>query len=152
MATAGLGKPVVCQVGIVVRDIEKTARAYADVFGLPLPPVIVTDPLEKAGTRYRGAPTEARAKLAFFSMGQVSIELIEPLGRPSTWLEHLEKHGESVHHIAFIVQGMDRCLAYLETKGLPLVQRGEYTGGRYAYIESEPALKVALELLENDKK
>ena len=29
-------------------------------------------------------------------------------------------------------------------------QRGEYTGGRYAYHDATDALKVVLELLEND--
>jgi len=33
---------------------------------------------------------------------------------------------------------------------MPLVQKGEYTGGRYAYIDSNSCLKVMLELLEND--
>jgi methylmalonyl-CoA/ethylmalonyl-CoA epimerase len=149
MSDKGIGTNVICQVGLVVRDVERTAQAYADIFGLPKPQARLTDTEEKAHTKYHGAPTQARAKLAFFDMGGLSLELIEPVGGPSTWQEFLDKHGEGVHHIAFRIQGMDQALAYLETKGQKLAQRGDYTGGRYAYVDSAPALGVIIELLEN---
>jgi catechol 2,3-dioxygenase-like lactoylglutathione lyase family enzyme len=139
----------VTQIGLVVRDIEKSRQAYADVFGLSVPPVILTDGLEQAHTQYRGQPSEARAKLCFFKLGQVSLELIEPVGEPSTWKEFLDTHGEGVHHIAFEIKGMDDKIVYLSGKGVPLIQRGDYTGGRYAYTDGEPRLGVILELLEN---
>jgi len=33
---------------------------------------------------------------------------------------------------------------------MTLIQTGEYTGGRYAYIDTSSDLKVLLKLLEND--
>ena len=152
MQKKGLGTNVICQVGLVVRDIQRTAKIYADVFGVDVPNIIVTDPEEVAHTKFRGKPTQARAKLAFFRMGNVSLELIEPVGEPSTWKEFLDEHGEGVHHIAFQVEGMDDVLGYLAGKDIPLVQRGDYTGGRYAYVDSEKSLGVILELLENLRK
>ncbi len=146
---SGIGTKVICQIGLVVRDIEKTAKTYADVFGMEVPNVIITDTEEISHIKFRGAPTQARAKLAFFRMGDVSLELIEPVGEPSTWKEFLDEHGEGVHHIAFQIKGMDQVLAYLDGKGIPAVQRGDYTGGRYAYVDSAPSLGVILELLEN---
>ena len=145
-----LGTTTVTQVAIIVRDIEAKARAWAHLLGLPMPAVIVTDPVELAHTEYRGQPSPARAKLAFFQLGQVSLELIEPIGGPSTWQEHLDAHGESLHHIAFQIQGMRDKLAYLDANGIPLVQRGEYKGGRYAYADGTQVLGTVLELLEND--
>ena len=53
-------------------------------------------------------------------------------------------------HIAFQIKGMVTKTAYLDAKGLPLVQRGEYTGGRYAYFDGNTQLGTILELLEND--
>jgi methylmalonyl-CoA/ethylmalonyl-CoA epimerase len=140
---------MVCQVGIIVRDIEKTGKAYAEVFGLPVPTPIITDTVDAAHTEYKGESTEARAKLAFFNMGQVQIELIEPMGGPSTWQEFLDTKGEGVHHIAFQVKGMDDVISDLKSKGLTLEQKGDYTGGRYAYLNGSKDLKVILELLEN---
>jgi catechol 2,3-dioxygenase-like lactoylglutathione lyase family enzyme len=147
--TGGLGTLTVTQIGIVVRDIGKTTRAFADVLGVPAPKVNITAPLEKAHTEYRGQPSEAQAKLSFFNLGQVSLELIEPMGGSSTWQEFLDAHGEGVHHIAFEIKGMDEKITYLTNKGVPLIQRGDYTGGRYAYLDGEPRLAVLLELLEN---
>ena len=149
MQEEGMGTNVICQVGLVVRDIEKMAKVYADVFGMDVPNVMITDPAEVSHTKYRGESTPARAKLAFFQMGNVSLELIEPVDGPSTWREFLDEHGEGVHHIAFQIKGMDRVLAYLEGKGISAVQRGDYTGGRYAYVDSAPSLGVIFELLEN---
>ncbi len=150
MAKSALDTKVVAQIGIVVRDIETTARTYAEFFGMEVPPINWTDPQEKAQTTYRGEATAARAKLAFFDMGSLQLELIEPDEHPSTWREHLDQHGEGVHHIAFQIQGMQEKLEWLAGQGMQLVQKGEYTGGRYAYIDSIPQLKVMLELLEND--
>ena len=144
-----LGNKIVCQIGLIVRDIERSSAAYADLFGLEVPKWSLTDPEEKAHTRYRDQPTTARAKLAFFDLGSVSLELIEPVGAPSTWREFLETHGEGVHHIAFRIQGMDEQLAILERKGMATVQRGDYTGGCYAYVDATPQLHVILELLED---
>ena len=150
MTNSALGTTRVTQIGMVVHDIEAKARAWAEMLELPMPQIIVTDPLEIARTEYRGQPSSARAKLPFLPLGQVTLELIEPIGEPSTWHEHLASHGESVHHIAFEIKGMGDKLAYLADKGAPLLQRGEYTGGRYAYVDGERQLSLVLELLEND--
>jgi catechol 2,3-dioxygenase-like lactoylglutathione lyase family enzyme len=146
--TAGIGTHIVCQIALVVEDIETVAAAYSDILGLPMPEVRETDP-EVAQAMYRGQPTDARAKLAFFDLGQVSLELIEPVGAPSIWQEVLDEQGEGVHHIAFHVKGTDQVVAYLEGKGIGVSQQGHYTGGMYTYVDSTPQLKVVLELLEN---
>lgn len=146
-----LGTNLVVQVGIVVRDIEARTRDWSRILGLPLPEIIITDTQEIAHTEYRQSPTPARAKLAFFHMGQVDVELIEPLGGPSTWQDQLDAHGDSIHHIAFVIAGMQEKVAMLGAAGMPLLQRGDYTGGRYAYIDGTAQLGLVLELLENDR-
>ena len=75
---------------------------------------------------------------------------LDSFGKPSTWQDQLDEHGDSLHHIAFEIKGMSEKVAYLDAKGLKLVQRGEYTGGRYAYIDGNAQLGAILELLEND--
>ncbi len=144
-----LGNDTIVQIGIVVRDIEKSTRAYAELLGLDVPKWEVTDPVEKSHTEYKGELSEARAKLAFFQLGNIVIELIEPVGRPSTWQEHLETKGEGVHHLAFEVKDMEKKIAGLKSIGIPLIQRGDYTGGCYSYLDGGPQLGVILELLEN---
>ncbi len=150
MTEASFGPVTLSQVAIIVRDIEAAARAWSEILGLPMPSIIITDTVDTAHTEYQGQPTTARAKLAFFKMGQVDLELIEPIDAPSTWKDQLDRHGDSLHHIAFHVKGMKEKLAYLDSKAVPLVQRGDYTGGRYAYVDGSAQLGCVVELLEND--
>jgi methylmalonyl-CoA/ethylmalonyl-CoA epimerase len=146
-----LGTDVVTQIGILVRDIERTARVYAELLGVAVPEIRMTGELETAQTRYKGAPSRARAKLAFFKVGPtLSIELIQPTEEPSTWKDDLDRKGEGFHHVAFVIEGMKERIAKLEKEGIPLLQTGEYPGGRYAYLDATRDLKVVLELLEND--
>lgn len=150
MTTAPLGSTTATQIGITVPDIDEAVRAWARLLDVPAPQVIVTGPLEEAQTRYNGQPSEARAKLAFFSLGSLTLELIEPIGEPSTWNDHLVAHGPSLHHIAFQIKGMAERVAALGEHGLPLLQTGEYTGGRYAYLDGQHQFGTVFELLEND--
>jgi catechol 2,3-dioxygenase-like lactoylglutathione lyase family enzyme len=150
MSEPALGNNLVMQVAIIVRDIEAKSKAWSEILGLPLPNIIITDTWDKTRAEYLGAPTNARSKLAFFDMGQLNVELIEPIDAPSTWQQHLDERGEGLHHIAFEIQGMGEKLAYLDSKGIPLIQRGEYKGGRYAYVDGMNKLGTVLELLEND--
>jgi len=146
-----VGTNVVTQVGILVHDIEKASEEVAKILGVEKPGWSWTGVLADAQTEYRGQPTEARAKLAFFPVGgNLTLELIEPDNNPSTWREDLDKNGEGVHHLAFNIKGMKETVARLEAHGIPLIQRGEYTGGRYAYLDSSKTLKTLIELLEND--
>ena len=145
-----LGTTQVMQVGLIVRNIEATAHAWAQVLGQPMPEITITDSYAQAQTEYLGTRSDARAKLAFFHLGQVDLELIEPIGEPSTWHDQLAAHGNSLHHIAFGINGMAEKSAYLIAEGLPLIQRGEYPGGRYAYFDGSAQLGAILELLEND--
>jgi methylmalonyl-CoA/ethylmalonyl-CoA epimerase len=150
MTDQAIGERGVAHVGIVVRDIEASRAAWAAILGQPEPEIIVTDAVDVARTEFRGASSPARAKLAFFHVGEFAIELIEPIGEPSSWAEQLNHHDESLHHLAFRIQGMNDHLATAGDHGLRLVQRGEYAGGRYAYLEG-PRFGGIVELLEDDQ-
>lgn len=143
-----LGSTTVAQIAIVVQDIEKARQLYATLFGLPVPNIIVTQPGSEVNMTYKGAPSDAQAKLAFFNLGQVQLELIEPMGGASTWQEGLDRKGEGVHHIAFWVEGMQKNVDFLKTQGIPMVQRGDMGEGQYAYFDAEEPLGITIELLE----
>ena len=146
-----LGTKIVTQIGFVVNDIEKTSRAFADFLGVEKPQWSLTDTIDKTHGEFNGQPCPARAKLAFFHVGEtLDIELIEPDETPSVWRNVLNEKGEGVHHIAFVINGMKEKILALEANGMKLMQRGEYTGGRYAYIDCVDQLKTIVELLEND--
>ena len=146
-----LGTKIVTQIGFVVNDIEKTSQAFADFLGVEKPQWSLTDTIDKTHGEFNGQPCPARAKLAFFHVGEtLDIELIEPDETPSVWRNVLNEKGEGVHHIAFVVNGMKEKILALEGNGMKLLQRGEYTGGRYAYIDCVDQLTTIVELVEND--
>jgi len=150
MTTSPLNSKPVTQIGLIVGDIEATIQVWSAILGVSAPEILVTGLVEEAQTEYQGHSTPARAKLAFFDLGTITLELIEPIDEPSTWNDQLVAHGPSLHHIAFEVKGMSDSLAALAEHGLPLVQRGEYEGGRYAYVDGSERFGAIIELLEND--
>jgi len=146
-----LGTSTVVQVGFIVKDTDAVKKKFAEFLGLPEPESFWTDGIDKTLAVYRGKPCDARAKLAFFKVGDtLEIELIQPDEKPSVWREFLEEKGEGIQHIAFFIKGMKEKTMILEGNGMKVVQKGEYTGGRYAYIDTLDELKTMVELLEND--
>lgn len=150
MGEAILKSTKVLQVALLVADVEAAAKKYAELFGVPVPPIIMSGSYEEALTEYLGKPTEARCKMAFFNLENIQLEFIEPDDNASNWRDTLNSKGEGFHHIAFGVKGMKEQLDRFEKNGVPLVQKGEYTGGRYAFLDSIDQYKIMFELLEND--
>ena len=146
-----LDSNTVVQIGIIVKDVEKTASAYVDVFGIPKPEIVAISGDAFANTNYRGKPSAAQGKGAFFDLGPVQMELIEPVGAPSTWEEFLRTHGEGIHHIAFKTRDMGEARQFLASKGMETVQHGGWDGGQYAYVDCSKQLGLILELLHFDK-
>jgi len=140
----------ICQIGIVVPNIEQAVQHYAQLCGTSTPAVELTAPGDIAHTVYKGQPTEAQAKLAFFEIRMPVIELIEPVGGPSVWQEFFDTRGQGIHHIAYCVENRDeQCRRFLHEFGMETVQAGDYEGGRYAYIDATSQLGIYIELLEN---
>jgi methylmalonyl-CoA/ethylmalonyl-CoA epimerase len=73
--------------GIAVRSIDKARTFYEKVLGLPC----------------EGEETvvSQKVKTAFFAVGEVHIELLEPTSEDSPIAKFLEKNGEGIHHIAY---------------------------------------------------
>lgn len=138
------------QVAILTKDVKKTAAAWAMLLQVPVPPIVQTDAYEKTGAIYNGKPCHAILHQAFFEFENIQLELIQPLDDiPSIWRDCLDKDGEGLHHITFHVKDMEANIVELE-KEMPLIQKGEYEGGRYAYMDARENLNIILELIEND--
>ncbi|MDY7095866.1 MAG: VOC family protein [Acidobacteriota bacterium] len=147
MAEKSLGAELLVQVAIVVRDIEAAVANFARVLDVPEVEIRESREPEEAQTRFRGEPTDARARLAFIEMGQAHIELIEPVGGPSVWQEFLDEHGPGVHHIAFRTPDMDSAKKRLDQEGIGVLQEGKFRSGQYLYADTTDQLGVVLELL-----
>jgi catechol 2,3-dioxygenase-like lactoylglutathione lyase family enzyme len=147
-----LGTRRVCQIAVVVRDLERSARAYADFLGLPVPAFITTAPGHEVGQTYDGRPSDARCRLAFFELENTTIELIQPLGGPSSWQAVLDAQGEGIHHIAFQVTDTAGKTRTLAERGIPLLhQGGDPRTGQFSYFDARTTLGIIVETLEGYK-
>ena len=144
---------VVTQVALIVKDIEKTKNKIAEFLGVPAPPHFGGGEFAITKTEYKGNPApDANCLLAFFQVGDnLSLELIQPNGVASVWQDFLDENGEGLHHIAFVVKGMDDAIEKCEKFGMTLVQKGNYGDGNgcYSYLQGGNGMPFLVELLES---
>ncbi|MDB5672625.1 MAG: hypothetical protein JWO25_3584 [Alphaproteobacteria bacterium] len=91
-----------CQIGVVVRDIEAGMRAYRDLLGL--------GPFWRLDTHYRGRYRDWTGtfanKNAFTRWGDVYLEMIEPCVGEGNAKEWLRTRGEGIFHLGYAVDDM----------------------------------------------
>src|SRR5262249_43745732 len=101
-AQAGL-KGKFNHVGIVVRDINKSAKVFADIFGVPVPgPAHLTKyiPFPTEGP-YADKNRTMAVKSLQIPVNGMTFELLEPGSPgPNHWSDFLDKPGKDVQHIA----------------------------------------------------
>lgn len=139
------------QVALVVSDIEAVARAWSEVFGIPMPVIEEIAGPEVCQIYYRGKKSYTRAKIACIQVGQVVFELTEPDKEDSSWKEFLEHNGghNGVHHLGFSVgsdEKRDAVIQMLENRGISVRHYGYYPGGSYTFVDSEEQLGVILNI------
>jgi catechol 2,3-dioxygenase-like lactoylglutathione lyase family enzyme len=131
-------------VAMVVSDVEESARTFADIFGVSVPPprVIKNIPFPP------GSPNAGKTmgtKTTFLQANGMNLELIEPLDGPSPWRDFLEKNGEGVHHIAFTVPEWAPMVKFLESKGGTWVQGTEEFD--FGYVDLTQQLGFTVEVM-----
>jgi len=139
----------ITQIALVVKDIERAKAVWAQLLGVEEPATIETESRESTHMTFEGVPSEGRAKLSFFNFENIVLELIEPIGGPSTWQDFLEKRGEGIHHIAFQVEDLEETLDRFEKIEVGIEQKGEFKGGCYVYTDSKSELGAVIELLHS---
>ncbi|MBT2654977.1 VOC family protein [Bacillus sp. ISL-18] len=147
-----LGTNKIAQIAFVVRDVKEAQKAWCNMLGVE-PSTVFHSGYEGVNkvSMYNGQPTTGRSHFTFIQTPRVQVELVQPdSDSPSTWLEHLEKNGEGLHHIAFFVDSVDEKRDFLNSLGFPTIQEGLfYDGsGKYAYMDTTSEYSVIIELLE----
>jgi methylmalonyl-CoA/ethylmalonyl-CoA epimerase len=143
------GSSTIAQISIVVYNIEEAAENWAALLDVPVPEIYVSLPEETGETLYMGQSTPGRARIAFFKLRQIYLELIEPIDGPSIWSDTLIQHGQSLHHIAIKVKGLEQRLAHYRKEGWTVIQSGKHSEGQYAYLDGTAHFGTVLELLED---
>lgn len=139
----------IAQVAIVVKNIEEARDFWAELLGMEKNPIIETEGWKLSHMTFRGAPSNGKAKITFFNLENIALELIQPVGGPSTWQDFLEKHSEGIHHIAFNIENLDEMLKRFAKMEIGVEQKGDFEGGCYVYMNSKSKLGAIIELLHH---
>jgi methylmalonyl-CoA/ethylmalonyl-CoA epimerase len=138
-------------VGLVVKDSEATARRYWEEFGIGPWRLYTLDPSNTPGLTFRGKPVQHAFRAALARIGDVTLELIEPLSGASVYTEHLATHGEGLHHLAFAVDDYDQTHEQLTSRGYAELQHGRpFDVNEYSYFDTTPTLKFITELYSEE--
>ncbi|MBU2228447.1 MAG: methylmalonyl-CoA epimerase [Proteobacteria bacterium] len=124
-------------IGVAVRNIEKSTHIFRDLLGMPLEKVYESDAI--------------KTKIAFFPVGESTVELIEPLDPASPAAKFIEKRGEGIHHICFGVENIEEALRHFEAQGIELINqtaRRTEDGRLIAFLNPKSTNGVLIELEE----
>jgi len=124
-------------IGIAVKDLSTAIPYYEDVLGLKCYNI------EEV--------TDQKVKTAFFKVGEIKLELLEPTSPESAVAKFIEKKGEGVHHIAFRVNGVTDALKECEAKGVQLIDKTPRKGAEglnIAFLHPKSTAGVLTEFCE----
>ena len=89
-------------------------------------------------------------RIAFLTVGELKVELVEPTDDTTGVARFLEFKGEGFHHVCFEVANLAETLIRLEVDGLELIDSSPRRGaeGPVAFIHPRSCHGVLVELIE----
>lgn len=100
--------------GIAVKNLDEVSKYYEESLGLKC--------------EGREEVASQKVKTAFFEVGEVHIELLEPTADDSPIAKFLEKNGEGIHHIAFRTDDIEGQLKQASDSGIRLIHEVPFEG------------------------
>ena len=138
----------IVQIGIVVADQAKTTQLLTSLFGIG--PFRLMEWPDRAESKYyyRDVEEKIRLRQAFVQMGDVEVELIQPLEGNSGYKDFLDQSGGGIHHVLFEVSDIDPVLQELAKSGITVLQSGTgiRPGTRWALLDTKELLGFFVEL------
>ena len=125
-------------VGIAVRSLEQAVPLWVRSLGFQHVDTIDFDSM--------------KLKIAFLRAGSSELELLEPTSADSPVGRFLEKRGEGMHHLSFLVPDLEQALRDAEGAGLELIDRTPREGShdtRIAFLSPRSLNGVLIELCES---
>jgi len=126
----------ISHIGIAVHSIEAAAKFYQKL-GLEIESIEVVE--------------SQKVRVAFISIGDVRIELLEPTSDQSAVAKYLEKKGEGIHHLALSTDNLTERLSEIKEKGIRLIDKVPRPGAHsanIAFLHPKSTHGILLELCE----
>lgn len=141
----------VYQIGVIVRDLDAAVEHFETLgigpFTLSKNPAPIVDRIVHG----RPAP-DVKNRISKAQMGDVELELVQPVSGESVQKEFLEKHGEGINHLGFLVNDLEAETAKLVEKGFRVISSGKTTsGGAFAYLDTDRVGGIVFELIQRPR-
>jgi len=124
-------------IGIAVRSIEAQRPFYGETLGAQF------EHIEEVPSQ--------KVRVAFFRVGDVRLELLEPTDPESPVARFLDKRGEGLHHLAFTVDDIQARIDELQDAGLRMIDQTPRPGAHHmqiAFLHPKSSHGVLTELCE----
>ena len=131
--------------GFVVHDVEKTTKKLTNLLGIESWTIREIEPQYAT---VHGKEVNHIIKVAMGDFGNLRIELLQSVKGKNVYDEHLQRKGESFHHIAIRIPeyNLMDVLAQLKKKGGQVIQTGRVGRGPGYFYVNLKALDLVLEL------
>ena len=126
----------ISHIGIAVNSLDETVQFYKKL-GLEVEGIEVIE--------------SQKVKVAFIPVGNVRLELLEPISEDSTVAKFLVKKGEGIHHLALATENLEKRLQEIEKEGIKLIDKTPRKGAHetnIAFLHPTSTHGVLLELCE----
>jgi methylmalonyl-CoA/ethylmalonyl-CoA epimerase len=124
-------------IGVAVNSIDTALKFFKDTLGLKL----------------EGSETVAEQKVttSFLPVGDTEVELLQSTAPDGPIAGFIEKKGEGVQHIAFMVENIEEALKELQDKGVRLIDKVPRMGAggkKIAFLHPKDTNGVLVELCQ----
>ena len=101
-------------VAILVEDTEEALKVYRDRMGLPV--------------LFSEVVNDGAVRLTHLDLGNVQLQLVQPLDEAHPLHKHLREKGPGLHHICFAVEDVAEAMTAAKEAGLQMAQPRPHQG------------------------
>jgi methylmalonyl-CoA/ethylmalonyl-CoA epimerase len=122
-------------IAVVVKDVEKAAKLYADMFGFKQ-----IEKMEGPGGEFTSV---------MMSAGDVRVELFQP-NKKGSFSRFLEEKGGGLHHVSFLTDDIMKEVKTLKAQGRKLQNEEpmQLPNAKIVFVHPSAAENVLIELVE----
>lgn len=139
----------IVQICMVVRDIDQSMRKYWETLNVGPWDVYNFNFHTLSEFKVRGELVEDfEFKVALANLGDMQLELIQPVRNVPIYEDFLKEKGEGIHHIKERVDDKDiqARVEEFKQKGIEVTVSGKFGQDIFLYLETEPTLGMIYEI------